>query len=174
MTRSPEGHQGPDIMWAPWRMAYISGEHDHGFEGPRCVFCTLPAQDDDRRSYILHRGEHCFVIMNLYPYNNGHLMVVPYAHVDSLLALDPATTTEMMGLTQMAQTVLAGAMNPHGFNVGMNQGRAAGAGIADHVHLHILPRWVGDTNFMPAIGDTRILPQHMDDTYDLLKPGFTV
>ena len=174
MTRPPEGHQGPDIMWAPWRMAYISGEHDHGFEGPRCVFCTLPAQDDDRRSYILHRGEHCFVIMNLYPYNNGHLMVVPYAHVDSLLALDAATTTEMMGLTQMAQTVLAATMNPHGFNVGMNQGRAAGAGIADHVHLHILPRWVGDTNFMPAIGDTRVMPQHMDDTYDLLKPGFTV
>lgn len=174
MTRPPEGHQGPDIMWAPWRMAYISGEHEHGFEGPRCVFCTLPAQDDDARSYILHRGERCFVIMNLYPYNNGHLMVVPYAHVDTLLALDADTTAEMMALTQRAQTVLADTMHPHGFNVGMNQGRAAGAGIADHVHLHILPRWVGDTNFMPAIGDCRVMPQHMDDTYDLLKPGFSV
>lgn len=174
MTRPPEGHQGPDIMWAPWRMAYISGEHEHGFEGPRCVFCTLPARDDDARSYILHRGERCFVIMNLYPYNNGHLMVVPYAHVDSLLALDAETTAEMMALTQRAQTVLTDTMHPHGFNVGMNQGRAAGAGIADHVHLHILPRWVGDTNFMPAIGDCRVMPQHMDDTYDLLKPGFSV
>ncbi len=173
MTRPPGGQQGPDIMWAPWRMAYIAGDHDHGSDGPTCVFCTLPARDDDARTYILQRGEHCFVIMNLYPYNNGHLMVVPYAHVDSLLALDAETTAEMMRLTQRAQTVLAATMRPHGFNVGMNQGRAAGAGIADHVHLHILPRWIGDTNFMPALGDCRVMPQHMDDTYELLKPGFT-
>lgn len=170
---TPGDRRGPDIMWAPWRMAYIAAEHDHGFEGPRCVFCDLPARRDDERSYILHRGERCFVIMNLYPYNNGHLMVVPYAHLDSLLLLDDDTLTEMMTLARRAQSVVAEAMRPQGFNVGMNQGRAAGAGIADHVHLHILPRWVGDTNFMPALGDTRVMPQHLDDTYALLRPGFT-
>ncbi len=170
---SPGDRRGPDIMWAPWRMAYITAEHDHGYEGPACVFCDLPARRDDRGSLILHRGDRCYVIMNAYPYNNGHLMVVPYAHLDSLLLLDDPTLQEMTLLARRAQAVLADAMRPQGFNVGMNQGRAAGAGIADHVHLHILPRWVGDTNFMPALGDTRVMPQHLDDTYALLRPGFT-
>lgn len=173
MTQSPAGRQGPDIMWAPWRMTYITREHDEGYEGSACVFCSLPARDDDERTLILHRGEHCFVIMNLYPYNNGHTMVVPYAHVDSLLALEAPTVNEMMALAQRVQTTLARAMRPHGFNLGMNQGSAAGAGIADHVHLHVLPRWVGDTNFMPAIGDCRVMPQHLHDTYDLLRQGFS-
>jgi ATP adenylyltransferase len=173
MTSTGGGRQGPDIMWATWRMAYIAGEHDPGPEGPACVFCHLPAQDDDARSYILRRGERCFVIMNLYPYNNGHLMVVPYAHVDRLTALDDATTGEMMRLAQLAQEVVGDAMRPQGFNLGMNQGRAAGAGIADHVHLHLVPRWAGDTNFMTALGGTRVMPQHLDDTYRLLLPGFS-
>lgn len=172
MSRPREERTGPDVMWAPWRMAYVSAEHDHGYEGPACVFCDLPARQDDERSYILHRGDRCFVVMNLYPYNNGHLMVIPYLHVDTLLSLDPETLREMMLLTQRAQAVVAERMRPQGFNVGMNQGRAAGAGIADHVHMHLLPRWVGDTNFMPAIGDTRVMPQHLDDTYALLRPGF--
>jgi ATP adenylyltransferase len=159
-------------MWAPWRMAYITAEHDHAVEEPACVFCDIPRRGDDAASYLLHRGERAFVVMNLYPYNNGHLMVIPYVHVDSLLALDAPTLAEMMTLTRRAQEVVAARMRPQGFNVGMNQGRAAGAGIADHVHMHLLPRWVGDTNFMPALGDTRVMPQHLDDTYALLRPGF--
>ena len=163
---------GRDIMWAPWRMAYIEQEHDHGFEGSRCVFCELPAQQDDARTYVLHRGERAFVIMNLYPYNNGHVMTVPYAHCASLRELDRETAGEMMALAQRAQAVIEDAMHPHGFNVGINQGRAAGAGIADHVHMHVVPRWIGDTNFMPVLGDVRVMPQHLDDTYALLRPGF--
>ena len=166
------GGRGADIMWAPWRMEYIAGEHDHGFEGERCVFCALPRQEDDARTLILHRGEHAFVIMNAYPYNNGHLMTVPYAHVDDLRDLAPEVLTEMMTLAQTAQGVLAQAMRPQGFNLGLNQGRAAGAGIADHVHLHIVPRWVGDTNFMPVMGDVRVMPQHLGETYALLRGGF--
>lgn len=153
-------------------MAYVSAEKEHGFEGPACVFCDLPTHDDDARTYILYRGERAFVVMNLYPYNNGHLMMVPYAHVDSLAALDGPTLTEMMTLVQRAQGVLEDRMRPQGFNLGVNQGRAAGAGIADHVHMHLVPRWVGDTNFMPALGDVRVMPQHLDETYALLRPGF--
>lgn len=173
MTGPGTPPRGPDIMWSPWRMAYISAEHDHGFEGPDCVFCALPARSDDARTYILYRGVRAFVIMNLYPYNNGHLMMVPYAHVDSLGALDEPTLTEMMTLAQRAQAVVSEAMRPQGFNIGINQGRAAGAGIADHVHMHLVPRWVGDTNFMPVLGDVRVMPQHLDETYELLRPGFS-
>ncbi len=159
-------------MWSPWRMAYIAAENDHGFEGPACVFCDLPKRQDDEHTYILYRGARAFVIMNLYPYNNGHLMVVPYAHVDSITHLDEATLTEMMVLMQRAQAVVGEAMRPQGFNIGVNQGRAAGAGIADHVHMHLVPRWVGDTNFMQVLGDVRVMPQHLDETYALLLPGF--
>lgn len=169
----PAPRPGPDIMWAPWRMAYITSEHDHGFEGERCVFCALPARNDDRATYILHRGDHCFVIMNLYPYNNGHTMVVPYAHLDALTLLSAEVTAEMMTLAQRTQEVVTRTMAPHGFNIGINQGRAAGAGIADHIHLHVVPRWGGDTNFMTTVGDTRVMPQHLDDTYELLRQGFT-
>jgi ATP adenylyltransferase len=153
-------------------MAYITAEHDGRYERSECVFCDLVAAGDDRESYILHRGRRAFVIMNLYPYNNGHLMMVPYEHVDSLAHLDAETLGELMGLAQRAQAVLQETMRPQGFNLGVNQGRAAGAGIADHVHMHIVPRWVGDTNFMPVLGDTRVMPQHLDETYALLRPGF--
>ena len=153
-------------------MSYVSADKDTGPEGASCVFCDLPARHDDARSYILYRGARAFVIMNLYPYNNGHLMVVPYVHVDALGALDEPTLTEMMTLAQRAQAVVGEAMRPQGFNVGINQGRAAGAGIADHLHMHVLPRWSGDTNFMPALGNTRVMPQHLDETYQLLRPGF--
>jgi ATP adenylyltransferase len=159
-------------MWAPWRMAYVSAEHGLSDAERRCVFCSLVAQEDDERTYILHRGRHAFVIMNLYPYNNGHLMMVPYAHVDTLREVEPEALAEMMELAQRAQAVLEERMRPQGFNLGVNQGRAAGAGIADHVHMHIVPRWVGDTNFMPVLGDVRIMPQHLDETYALLRPGF--
>jgi ATP adenylyltransferase len=171
MSHSAEGPPGPDIMWAPWRMAYVAAEHDEQYDGPACVFCRLPALEDDARSYILHRGDRCFVVLNLFPYNNGHLMVIPYAHVDSLLDLDEPTATEMLLLVRRSQEVLTDAMGPHGFNVGINQGRAAGAGIADHIHMHVVPRWAGDTNFMPVLGDVRVMPQHLDDTYAALREG---
>lgn len=157
-------------MWAPWRMSYVSTPPE---ERPaECVFCDLPTQDDDTATYILRRGRLAFVIMNLYPYNNGHLMVVPYAHEAVLTALAPEVVHEMMELTQLSQQVVHNAMRPQGFNLGMNQGRAAGAGIDEHLHLHIVPRWVGDTNFMPVVGDTRVMPQHLDETYALLRKGF--
>jgi ATP adenylyltransferase len=153
-------------------MAYVSAENDNEFEGPRCVFCDLPAQGDDERALILARGRHCFVIMNAYPYATGHLMVVPYAHLDRLTDLPTEATIEMMDLARTAQTVLAESMGPHGFNLGMNQGSAAGAGIEDHLHLHLVPRWSGDTNFMPVTGDVRVMPQSLDETFAMLRPGF--
>ena len=159
-------------MWAPWRMAYVSAENDHEYEGPRCVFCDLPAMGDDAQALILARGEHCFVILNAYPYASGHLMVVPYAHLDRLTDLAPEAVVEMMDLARTAQDVLQGALKPHGFNLGMNQGAAAGAGIEAHLHLHLVPRWSGDTNFMPVTGDVRVMPQSLEETYALLKPGF--
>jgi ATP adenylyltransferase len=158
-----------EIMWAPWRMSYVAQGHD-GRQG--CVFCELPAQRDDEATYILHRGHRAYVIMNRYPYNNGHVMVVPDAHVAALTDLPGDVAGEIMELTRRCQEVVQAAMGPHGFNVGINQGRAAGAGIDEHLHVHLLPRWIGDTNFMPALGDTRVLPQHLDETYSLLKAGF--
>jgi len=110
--------------------------------------------------------------MNLYPYNNGHIMVVPYAHVDAVTRLDDAVTTEIMRFVRLSQKVLSDAMHPQGFNLGINQGRVAGAGIADHIHMHVVPRWAGDTNFMPVLGDVRVMPQHLDDTYAMLREGF--
>ena len=161
-----------DRLWSPWRLAYIEGPKDKS----TCVFCRhaeeARANPDDPDSLVLTTGAHAYVVLNRYPYNNGHLMVVPYAHVDTIAALDGETLTEMMELVQRSQAVLAEAMRPQGFNLGMNQGRAAGAGIADHVHMHLLPRWIGDTNFMPALGDVRVMPQHLDETYQLLRPGF--
>ncbi len=158
-----------DVMWAPWRMSYVTRDPA---DRPECVFCAAPQSESDADPYILRRGRTAYVIMNLYPYNNGHLMVVPYRHVPRLTDLPSDATAEMMDLTQEAQTVLQERMHPHGFNLGMNQGSAAGAGIEEHLHLHIVPRWVGDTNFMPAIGDTRVMPQHLDETYELLREGF--
>jgi ATP adenylyltransferase len=161
-----------DIMWSPWRMAYITAGGGAGATTAGCVFCELPARGDDEAAYILYRGRRAYVIMNLYPYNNGHLMVIPYAHLDTLTALDEPTLTEMMVLAQRAQSAIQERMHPQGFNLGMNQGRAGGAGIAEHVHLHVVPRWAGDTNFMPVVGDVRVMPQHLDETYALLRPDF--
>ena len=149
-------------------MSYVTGPRDM----PACVFCTAAAGSDDADALVLHRGDGAYVIMNRYPYNNGHLMVVPYAHVPRVTDLDPATAAELIALTQRAQIVVEQAMRPQGFNLGMNQGTAAGAGIEEHIHMHLVPRWSGDTNFMPTIGDTRVIPQHLDDTYALLKEGF--
>jgi ATP adenylyltransferase len=131
-----------------------------------CVFCAKAADtpENDVRNLVVHRAESVFVILNLFPYNNGHLMVVPYAHYGELKELDEAGTLEMMRMTRMAQAALDRAFHPEGYNIGMNLGRAAGAGIADHIHLHIVPRWNGDTNFMPVLGDTKVLPDALESS----------
>jgi ATP adenylyltransferase len=154
-------------LWAPWRMAYIEVEQPEG-----CIFCTKPALNDDRRQLILHRGERCFVIMNLFPYNNGHLMVVPYRHANDLTGITDEEQAELMALTRKAVAVLKEAFRPEGFNLGMNLGRTAGAGIADHLHMHVVPRWNGDTNFMPVLAETKVLPDALFNGYDKLRPLF--
>lgn len=148
-------------IWAPWRMAYIQRDEKKG----GCVLCEKWASNDDAANYVLYRGERAYIILNLYPYNNGHLMVVPYKHVASLEDLDTETLTELMLLVKRSLAALREAMAPDGFNIGVNLGRAAGAGIYEHVHIHIVPRWEGDTNFMPVLGETRVIPEMLEDTY---------
>jgi ATP adenylyltransferase len=157
-----------DRLWSPWRLSYVTGdEPDEG-----CPFCVLPAKGDDQASLIVHRGQTAYVILNKFPYNPGHLMVVPYRHVDDYVALDQAELHEVAELTQRAMRALRSASGPHAFNAGMNVGGAAGAGIADHLHQHVVPRWGGDTNFMPIVGQTRVLPELLAETYSLLRPAF--
>lgn len=154
-------------LWAPWRLSYIlDGNTDE------CIFCVKPKEDADRDNLILFRGEHAFVIMNLYPYGNGHLMVVPFEHANELDGLSQDTLLSLMLLTRKAENVLRKVLQAQGFNIGINLGKAAGAGIDDHLHIHIVPRWAGDTNFMPVLADTKIIPQHIQATYDLLLPFF--
>ena len=146
-------------LWATWRLKYIEG----GDKAPGCIFCDFPANaktpEQDRETLILHRGEHAFIILNAYPYANGHLMVVPYRHTDTLENLDDATLSEVMQLTRLGVNLLKTAFKPDGFNLGVNMGKVAGAGIADHLHWHIVPRWSGDTNFMPVLADVRVIPK---------------
>jgi ATP adenylyltransferase len=156
-----------DHLWSPWRMAYLKDEAGGGDDG--CIFCAKAEAADDDAERILCRGDHCLVTLNLYPYNNGHLLVVPYLHTGQLSALPQATLVELMALTQRAEQVLDAAFHPDGFNIGINQGSAAGAGIAEHLHQHIVPRWMGDTNYMTVIGHTRIIPEWIDETYRELK-----
>ncbi|MBI5191683.1 MAG: HIT domain-containing protein [Nitrospirae bacterium] len=154
-------------LWAPWRLEYILAKKEGG-----CVFCAAVDEDDDAKNYILHRAERCFVIMNIYPYNNGHMMVIPYEHVEDLESLPDETLAEMTVMTKHCCTVMRDAMNPHGFNIGANVGDAAGAGIKEHLHFHIVPRWHGDTNYMAVIDDCRVMPQHLRESFDQMKPGF--
>jgi ATP adenylyltransferase len=155
-------------LWTPWRMAYILGDQkDKRIEG--CIFCVKLAQNQDAENYVLWRGAHCAILLNLYPYNNGHLMVIPYAHVPSLEDLPAEVQAEMMLTVSKSLRLLRQAMQPHGFNVGVNVGRVAGAGIEDHVHFHVVPRWEGDTNFMPILAETRVIPEWLDSTYANLK-----
>lgn len=137
-----------------------------------CFLCDIVGSDADRENLLLKRGQTCFVVMNRYPYNNGHLMVAPYRHLHSLTELDTAERSEMMELVSLSIQALEATMTPDGMNVGINQGEAAGAGLKDHVHTHIVPRWTGDTNFMPVFGETRVLPQALHETWDLLWPHF--
>ena len=156
-----------DVVWAPWRMEYILSEKSGG-----CIFCEKPRQDRDADNHILWRGETAFVMLNRYPYNNGHLMIAPHAHVPSLTALAPSQRTELFELTAMCEHILQQVLRPDGFNIGINLGSAAGAGIAEHLHVHIVPRWAGDTNYMTVVGDIRVMPQHLDHTYQLLITHF--
>jgi len=157
-------------IWAPWRLDYVKDASKDSAE--QCIFCAKPAEDDDEANLIVHRGERCFVILNLYPYTNGHLMVAPYGHVASLPEIDVETLAEMMALAQQAMLLLEEAYAPHGYNVGFNQGRVAGAGVEHHIHMHVVPRWGGDTNFMPVLADTRVMPQTLEQTYETLKGRF--
>lgn len=172
------GHQGgPDgleRLWTPHRMSYISG-HDRpadGYDKPTgCPFCLAPGRPPGE-SLVVARGEWVFAVLNLYPYNPGHLMVCPYRHVADYPDLDPGETAELARFTQIAMRVVRAVSNAHGFNVGMNQGGVAGAGIAAHLHQHVVPRWGGDANFMPVIGRTKVLPQLLADTRNLFADAW--
>ena len=154
-------------LWAPWRLEYIKGP-----KSDECIFCVKPDAADDRASYIVTRGERCFVMLNAYPYNNGHVMVAPFEHLATIEDLDDDTLLDLMHLTQRSLQAIGEAYSPDGFNLGVNQGAVAGAGVADHVHLHVVPRWGADTNFMPVIGSTRVLPQSLDDSWEALSKLF--
>ncbi len=151
-------------LWAPWRIEYIrSPKHDG------CIFCDFPREHRDGERLILYRGKRSFIIMNNYPYNPGHVMIAPYRHVGKWEDLDDDELLEIMKLSQLVIKALKEVMNPDGFNMGVNLGRVAGAGIDDHVHLHIVPRWNGDTNFMPVIADTKVIPESLQEAYYELK-----
>ena len=160
-----------DRIWSPWRMAYIQAAKERGDEAG-CIFCDLPAEGDDERAKILVRGEFAFVILNSFPYNPGHLMVAPFRHVGDFAALEPDELAEVDALIARSIRVLEAEMEPHGFNLGMNLGRVAGAGIPDHLHWHVVPRWNGDTNFMPIVGQTRVLPELLEESFARLRPRF--
>jgi len=152
-----------DKLWAPWRMEYILSNKPE-----RCIFCEKPKENKDRENLILWRGEQSFVIMNFYPYNNGHLMVVPYCHVHNLTALNDSQNLELMKGIVKCTDILQQLFEPDGFNIGMNLGRVAGAGIDDHLHFHVVPRWSGDTNYMPILGHTKVVSEGLWETYDKL------
>jgi len=152
-------------------MAYIQAAKEQGEDGG-CIFCDLPAEGDDVRTMILARGELAFVIVNSFPYNPGHLMVAPFRHVGAFTSLEAAELADVDALVARSIRALEQEMEPHGYNLGMNLGRVAGAGIPDHVHWHLVPRWNGDTNFMPVVGETRVLPELLEETYARLRPRF--
>ncbi len=154
-------------IWAPWRIEYILSEKDGG-----CFLCDMFAADNDRDNLILRRGETCAVVMNRYPYTGGHLMVTPYRHLENLKDMTPAERLELTDLTIEAVEILKAELKPDGLNLGYNLGAAAGAGLKDHIHQHIVPRWTGDTNFMPVLADTRVMPQALMEQYDALRPLF--
>lgn len=160
--------KGPEILWAPWRIEYIeNAEKNKG-----CIFCEKPKENDDQKNLLVYRAEKAFVMMNRYPYNNGHLMIIPYRHTPELSELAMDEKMELWRLLERAQRVLHDVMHPQGFNIGMNIGRLAGAGIVDHLHFHIVPRWGGDTNFMPILGHTKIISEALEETWAHLKKAF--
>ncbi len=166
MTVNNDENCGFEKLWAPWRMKYIDGI---GGKEEGCIFCVKPKENDDERNFIVVRGDFCYMIMNAFPYNNGHLMVVPYLHTSRLADLNAETRLEMFNLAGIAAEAIGNTMRPDGFNMGMNLGRSAGAGIADHLHLHLVPRWNGDTNFMPVIGGTKVISEALEDSYRKIR-----
>ena len=152
------------ILWAPWRIEYIKQVKPSG-----CIFCTKPTEKKDKENFIIHRGKMSYIIMNFYPYNNGHLMVVPYRHTSDLSELNPEERIEMMNLLVLCKEALNITMAPHGYNIGMNLGEVAGAGVKDHLHFHIVPRWNGDTNFMPICGHTKVVSEGLTETWHKLQ-----
>ena len=153
-----------DYLWTPWRYAYVTGAE----AATRCIFCDAPKEEDEK-ARIVHRGTHCYVVLNIYPYTNGHVMIVPYAHLDELGKLPNEAAQEMMVLSQRMEGVLRSLYRPDGINLGMNLGKAAGAGVAGHIHMHILPRWVADANFVSVIGETRVLPEALEVTWERVR-----
>jgi ATP adenylyltransferase len=153
-------------LWAPWRLQYIKAPRTE-----KCIFCDFPRDGRDREHGILARGMRAFAILNAFPYNSGHLMVVPNRHVADPGDLENAEMLELFRLTTAAMQAIGETYHPEGFNVGLNIGRAAGAGIADHLHIHVVPRWIGDTNFMPVLGEVKVLPEDLTETYDRLAPA---
>lgn len=156
-------------LWAPWRMRYIETED----EVSDCIFCVKPAQKLDTENLILWRGESAFIIMNKFPYNNGHLMVVPYRHLQNITDLSEAESSEIHHLTGRCVTAMEKVLKAQGFNIGINLGRIAGAGIDQHIHYHVVPRWQGDTNFMPVIGASKVISQALEESYQRLREEFT-
>jgi len=154
-------------IWAPWRIEYIQMEKPEG-----CILCDKPKEDNDTSNYILYRGDKNFIIMNSYPYNPGHLMIAPYRHVANLEELSDEELHEHWQIVNRSLKILREVFNPGGFNIGINMGRVAGVGIEGHVHTHIVPRWQGDTNFMPVISNTRVVPEALAETYEKLKGKF--
>lgn len=161
-----------DVLWSPWRYDYIKADKTPA-DSSGCVFCDVQNNSaSDEENFILHRAEFNFVILNIYPYVGGHLMILPFEHLAELDAADKATTDELMDLTKKSQSIFREVYEPEGINVGMNLGKAAGAGVTEHFHMHVLPRWVGDANFMTAIGETRTIPESLVTTYEKLKGKF--
>ena len=157
-----------DYLWTPWRYTYITGTK----KSQGCVFCHRRGEKDERKYGIVYRGEHCYVCLNAFPYTSGHVMVIPYEHLDELQKLPSEAAREMMDLCQHTETVLRGLYRPEGINLGMNIGAAAGAGVAGHIHMHVLPRWVADANFMTVVGETRVLPESLDVTWERMRREF--
>ncbi|HEU4416599.1 MAG TPA: HIT domain-containing protein [Candidatus Angelobacter sp.] len=157
-----------DFLFTPWRYAYVSGASKPG----ECVFCAVSRAENDEQNFIVHRGKTCFVILNTFPYTSGHTMVVPYEHIDELQKLARPAAEEMMALTQRLEGALRDVYRPDGLNLGMNVGKAAGAGIAGHIHMHVMPRWFADVNFMTTVGETRVLPEDLQTTYKRLRSKF--
>ena len=157
-----------DHLWTPWRSTYITSSRKES----GCIFCNAATSVDDESNLVVERGEHCFVILNRFPYTSGHLMIAPYAHISRLNDATQESIDEMMRLLRRAETALEQAYRSEGINLGMNLGRAAGAGIAEHIHMHMLPRWTGDANFMTSVANTRVIPESLDQTYAKLRQGF--
>jgi ATP adenylyltransferase len=158
-----------DRLWTPWRMSYIDGDVERPVG---CIFCVKPAEQRDAENLILYRGALAYVLLNLYPYNSGHLMVVPYVHTGDFAGLPPDVGAELFALTQRSIAALAAEYHPEGFNVGLNLGEVAGGSVSAHLHLHVVPRWGGDTNFMPVTAETKVLPETLDRTWRRLRTRF--